>query len=552
MVKFCMNNANSQHQADDIKVKIGDWLLYPSLNRLERGNDTVHLEPKAVAVLELLVRHGGQPVPRQELLDHIWGNTIVSDDALTQVIIKLRKALGDNSRKPDYIQTIPKRGYRLLAPVQLISEVPPSSGNHTRRLYIFVVSGMLLFICIFFLTSIWLTEESGEQSISKPLLVATPMSISVLPFEAVGQKQESLPFALGISADLTTDLSKLSGLRVIHISDAEKDKQYSRYIVTGSVQQLDDKLKLHVKLVDSETRQQLWAERFSENLDEIFDVQQSISEEIVKQLSIKVSNAEKKRLAKRYTRNLTAYEDFLSGQAELLRREKFANVKARELYRQAIKSDPGFARAYAGLALSYAADFRNQWVDDGALSLIKAREMAETAIQIDPSISQVHWVIGYVDTQIREHDRALQALERAIQLDPSYSDAYALMGGINTYRGNPDETLGLLREAIWLRPNAGFLYYLLLGRAYFFLGDYEQALINLEETIDRNPESLEAHIYLAAASVAIGDVEAAKWEADEIESLSPDFDLSKWFRTYPMSDTEQIKDLTAKLKIIGF
>ena len=547
-----MDNTNSEQQTAVIRVKIGDWVLYPSLNRIERGDEIVHLEPKAVAVLELLVRRDGQPVTRQELLDHIWGNTIVSDDALTQVIIKLRKALGDNSRKPDYIQTIPKRGYRLLAPVQLISEVPPSSGNHTRRQYAFVVAGMLLFISIFFLVSIWLTEESGELSISKPLLEAEPMSISVLPFEAVGQKQESLTFALGISADLTTDLSKLSGLRVIHISGAEKDKQYSRYIVTGSVQQVDDKLKLHVNLVDTETRQQLWAERFSENLDGIFDVQQSVSEEIVKQLSIKVSNAEKKRLAKRYTRNLTAYEDFLSGQAELLRREKFANVKAREQYRQAIKSDPGFARAYAGLALSYAADFRNQWVDDGALSLKKAREMAETAIQIDPAISQVYWVLGYVDTQNREHDRALQALERAIKLDPSYSDAYALMGGINTYKGNPDETLGLLREAIRLRPNAGFLYYLLLGRAYFFLGDYEQALINLEETLDRNPESLEAHIYFAAASVAIGDVETAKWEADEIKSLAPDFDLSKWFRTYPMSDTEQIKDLTAKMKIIGF
>jgi len=512
----------------------------------------VHLEPKAVAVLELLVRREGQPVSRQELLDHVWGSTIVSDDALTQVIIKLRKAFGDNSRKPDYIQTIPKRGYRLLAPVERVNLLNSKEGKVTSQTQALFAAGILGLVSIIFLFSnIWQTREPGEQSASNYSIPSAPMSISVLPFEAIGQRQESVAFASGIAADLTTDLSKLSGLRVIHVSDSETVNRFSRYIVTGKVQLVDRELKLNVNLVDADTRQQLWSERYNEKLDRIFDVQQSVSEAIVKQLSVNVSTAEKKRLAKRYTRNLAAYEAFLSGQAELLHREKTANEKARQWYRQALKRDPGFARAYAGLALSYAADFRNQWVEDGPSALIKAREMADTAIQVDPSIAEVYWVLGYVDAQHREYGQALHVLQRAIELDPSYSDAYALMGGIYTYQGKPRETLRLLREAIRLRPNAGFLYYLLLGRAYFFLDNYDQALINLEETIARNPESLEARIYLAATYVANGDIQAAQWEANEIQSLSTQFKLSEWFGTYPMSDAGQIETLTAKLKIIG-
>lgn len=548
-----MNEKSFQQDSAAVRLKIGEWLLYPSLNRLERGKQVIHLEPKTVAVLELLVRREGQPVTRQELLDHVWGNTIVSDDALTQVIIKLRKAFGDDSRKPDYIQTIPKRGYRLLAPVEMIKPSPIITDTGTGYRYAYLGLGLFLMSMVLYLMMQLLSVQNQDrENAVESNSSSVPMTISVLPFEAVGRAQESEVFALGIRSDLITDLSKISGLRVIHVSGSDDNISFSRYVVTGDVQQVGRELKLYVHLLDSDTRQQLWSEKYEIHLEGIFDVQQSISEEIVSQLSVTVTTAEKQRLAKRYTRNLVAYENFLSGQAQLLHRERSSNEKAREWYRLAIENDPQFARAYAGLALSYAADFRNQWVDDGALALKKARDMAETAYQIDPTIPEVYWVLGYVNTQYREHNEALNLLGHAIELDPSYADAYALMGGINTYKGEPDKTLFLLREATRLRPNAGFLYYLLLGRAYFFLGNYEQALINLEETIERNPESLEAHIYLAATTIASGDIDSAQWEVNEIESLSPDFNLSKWLRTYPMSDKEQIEDLTEKLKPIGF
>ncbi len=542
-----------QRHSFHMMLKIGEWLLYPALNKLQRNEETIHLEPKAVAVLEILVRNEGKPVSRQELLDQVWADSIVSDDALTQVIIKLRKAFGDDSRKPSYIQTIPKRGYRLLAPVKALtqSELTTKQSQYSLPTYALFVLLAGLLIVYFLLIENKSHEHAVSPEKTEVSTLSEPMTITVLPFVAVGKSQEGNSLALGITSDLTTDLSKLSALRVIHHSGSQGDKVYSRYLVTGNIQKHDQRLKLFVSLIDAETRQQLWSERFESPVVNFFDMQQSVSEKIVGKLSITVSTAEKERLAKRYTRNLDAYENFLSGQTELLRREREANIKAREWYRQAIEHDPAFARAYAGLALSYAADYRNQWTENGAVALKKAREMAVNAQQMDPSIPEVYWVLGYVDTQYKEHERALQALIQAVDLDPSYADAYALMGGINTYIGEPGKSVSLLRQAIQYRPEAGFLYFLLLGRAYFFLGDFDQALINLHETVERNAESLEAHLYIAATAQASGDSETAIWQIHEIKTLEPDFELSNWFDTYPMTNPAQLGLLQNHLHALG-
>jgi tetratricopeptide (TPR) repeat protein len=306
-----------------------------------------------------------------------------------------------------------------------------------------------------------------------------------------------------------------------------------------------------VQLVESGTGHQVWSERYDRPIGDLFDLQRAISQEVVAQLAIEVTAAERERLAKRYTRNLEAYDYFLRGQVDLLLRQREANRSAREWYRKAIERDPAFARAYAGLALSYIADYRNQWNEDRSASLQHATAMASSALQIDPDIPQVHWVLGYVAAQKRQHEEALARLRHALELDQSYADAYALMGGINTYKGQPAKSVPLLREAIRLRPDAGYLYYLLLGRAYFFLGDQEQSLINLREALARNPTNLEARVYLAAAEVANRDLDGAEWEADEIRTLKPDFDISAWFETYPMTDPGQISQLSGALESAG-
>jgi tetratricopeptide (TPR) repeat protein len=246
-----------------------------------------------------------------------------------------------------------------------------------------------------------------------------------------------------------------------------------------------------------------------------------------------------------------AYDLFLRAQSVLLVRQPRENDEARELFHRAIAMDPSFARAYGGLALSYAADFRNQWVQDGDTALQRANAMARTALEIDPEIPEVYWTLAYVSAQKRDHRQAVGFLRKAVSLDQSFADAYALMGGIKTYMGMPAETLPLMRTAIRLNPDAGYLYFLLLGRAYFFLGDSEQSLININEALERNPSNLETRIYLAASREVSGDHEDAAWQCEEIRSLQPDFSVDTWLRTYPMTDQAQRAQLASLLRQLG-
>jgi tetratricopeptide (TPR) repeat protein len=268
---------------------------------------------------------------------------------------------------------------------------------------------------------------------------------------------------------------------------------------------------------------------------------------LVELLPGKISEVERQRLAKRYTRNLEAYDYFLRGQALFLVRRSEENEEARALYRKALELDPKFARAYAGLAMTYAMDYRLTESADALPALDRAFELAETARLIDPDIPEVYWAIGFVHAQSRRHEQAIESLQKAIALDRSFADAYAFLGGIHTYIGEPAKLIPLLRTAMRLNPNAGSLYFLLLGRAYLFENDIEQALINLRAALMRNPVDVEARVYVAAAMVAAGDHLAAKWEADEIRSLEPGFSMRNWLETYPMTSAPQRERMLALL-----
>jgi len=142
-------------------------------------------------------------------------------------------------------------------------------------------------------------------------------------------------------------------------------------------------------------------------------------------------------------------------------------------------------------------------------------------------------------------------LQRALRLNPSYADAYALMGGIRTYTGQPAEGVSLLRTALRLNPDAGSLYFLLLGRALYFLGDYEQARVNLEQALARNADNVEARVYLAVVLGQLGDRDGAAWQADEIRVVEPNFSANRWLATYPMTDKRQKERLAQALLPLG-
>ena len=548
------------------RLSIGEWTVDPEADELSRGGATVRIEPKAMDVLMLLAARVGHVVTRDELLASAWPGVVVGDEALTQEINKLRKALGDNSRSPSYIDTIAKRGYRLIAPVGPSEPVAESVAkamtaaaetpavqtgagrvigtDHRRRGIAALIGGFALAAVLAGLVLRNLSSTPAADAVeSEDAREASSVGVAIMPFESLSADRDQAYLARGISDNLATDLSRLSDLRLIRESGASADAPGARYRISGSVERDVTTLRINIHLVDTKTHQELWSERFERPLADVFVVQDEITAKLAQLLRAKVSEAERQRLAKRYTRSLDAYDDFLRAEALFLVRRSDENAAARELYRKAIELDPSFARAYAGLAMTYAMNSRLRESSDGTSALDRAYELAQTAVQIDPDIPETYWALAFVDAQSRRHERAVAALQKAIALDRSFADAYALLGGVLTYQGHPAKSIPYLRTAMRLNPGGGHLYFLLLGRALLFTGDNEQALINLRAALRRNPEDLETHVYLAAALVAAGDRAGAKWEADEIRSLEPGFSPRRWLETYPMTSAEQTQRL---------
>lgn len=544
-------------------LRIGEWSVDRQTNELRRGSEAVRIEPKAMDVLMLLAEHVGRVVSREQLFAAVWPGVVVGDDALTQSIIKLRRVLGDDPRSPAYIETISKRGYRLIAPVRQ-GEAPDSAPRldaaasskpalpvrrHALRIALLAGVGLAIAAGAAYYYYARHSEPAAEAAVDAASVRPSDwVTITVLPFEALGPDGDHAYLARGISDTLVTDLSRLSDLRVIQPSGAanESTAGQARYRVSGSVQRDSGALRINVRLTDTRTGEQLWSGRFERPFGDLFSIQDEIIARLVELLPARISDAERERLAKRYTTSLQAYDDFLRAQSLFLVRRSEENERARALYRKALEADPNFARAYAGLALTYAMEYRLR-----PSALDRALQLAETARLVDPDIPEVYWALGFVNTQSRRHDKAIEALERATRLEPSFADGYALLGGIYTYVGEPAKSIPLLRTAMRLNPDGGYLYFLLLGRAYLFEGDVEQALINLRAAVKGNPVDLESRVYLAAALVAAGDASGARWEADEIRAVAPSFSAGGWLQTYPMTDVDQKKRLLALLGEAG-
>ena len=520
-------------------LRVGEWTVEPALNQLSAAGRTVKIEPKAMEVLTYLAARPGEVASREALLAAVWPGVVVGDDALTQVVIKLRKALGDASETPAYIQTIPKRGYRLIAPVSR-STAPAQK----RRLLVAALVGVLLIagaVAVLFTPA----RDPALTAAGEPALP----TISVRGFEAVGNDPESALLARGMSADLVADLSRLSGMAVI---DATTGSSSADYLVSGTVQRFDGRVRVTVFLADARSGKQLWSERYDRERASFFDIQQELGPRLLQTLPTKVSEEELRRIARPHTRNLEAYAHFQRGQAALGVRQRPENEIARAAFQKAIALDSGFARAYAALSMTYVWDYRSQWAGEDGAALARARTLAQTAQQINPDIPEPYYALGFVHLHRREHEEVIARMQSALRLAPSYADGYALMAGAQTYMGRPAETVRLMRTALRLNPQGGSLYFMLLGRAYFYLGDLQQARINLEQALARNPENVEILVYLAALHLAARDEKEASWKAEEIRMLQPDFNARVWLRSYPMRDPAQTAQLEKALAQLGF
>ncbi len=331
------------------------------------------------------------------------------------------------------------------------------------------------------------SEKSGE-------------SIAVLPFETLGSGEVST-FTQGVHGDVLTRLSNIADLRVISRTSVRKYQGTDRsirqigqelnagWIMEGEVQEIADQVRVHVRLIDARKDQNVWAKNFQRRLtaEQLFQIQEEITRQIVRELQAHLSPQEKKRIGKAPTDDLTAYRLYAEGRRKLDQRTGSAMRKAVDLFERATEHDPAYALAWVGLADACALlyDYGHARREQ---TLPRARQAAEKALAIDPDLAAAHASLGLLHSNRHEGPEAIAALQRAVELQPSYAEAHN-----------------------WLSWN------------YQLLGEAEKALESAEREVELNPLSAEAVCNLSASSITIGDGDRALAEATRGEELEPEW-----------------------------
>ncbi len=368
-------------------------------------------------------------------------------------------------------------------------------------------------------------------------------AIAVLPFESLSEDPAQGYFADGFADDLTTDLSKLSGLTVIARNSAFAYKGRSvnvreageglgaRYLVQGSVRRSGQRLRVNVTLVDASNGAELWAERYDGEFAKLFETQDEIRSRILAALAVELTPAEQRQLGRRPTDDLLAYEDWLKGVDHIGRFTPEDNRLAREHFTAAYQRDPGFARAIAQVAVSHTMDFIMGWSADPQASLDEAKSLARRAAEIDPDVTQVYWALSNVYARTQQPELALAAIDRSVELDPNFADGHAWRGFMLGYEGKCRESLQANARA--MRINPAYPYWYLHGRAIGEICEqrFDDAAATLRLVLQRNPTWHPARMMLAGVYAYLGRSDDAHWELDELRTagIEPRISLFRSF-----------------------
>jgi TolB-like protein/DNA-binding winged helix-turn-helix (wHTH) protein/Tfp pilus assembly protein PilF len=561
--------------------RVGVWQVDAPGHRLVHGDLEVHLEPKVMRVLLLLARRHGQVVARRELEEEAWPRMVVTDDAVTNTLIKLRKALGDDARDPRYIETIAKSGYRLIAEVTPLADtgeagapaadgappdrpspVPPSGARQSRSSppWRLALLGAALTAALAIGWLAWRVPDTGPPE--RVVSAADRPVLAVLPFENLAADPGQDYFADGVTEDLITDLSKLSGLRVVarnsvfaYRGSTEPESRIgrelgARFIVKGSVQRAGGRLRINVRLIDALEDRNRWAERYDRELADIFRLQDEITARVVSALQVELAPGEQQRLTRSYATSIEAYDEYLRGLDLLGRRASADNPEARAHFERAIELEPGFARAHAGLAMTYALHAIYGAGPAVAQSLSLAEETARRGLAIDDSLPQLRYALSLVEAYKGNLAAAVAEVSRAIELRPSYADGYGLLAWIMHFAGRPEEGLQAMRQAIALNPRASAMYRTVQAALHYEMGELQPALRLLQESAEISPNQLLTRLFLAAAYAATGQIDAARWEVEEIRNLDPGFALDLDYG-FPIRDPRYLERFLTDLRRAG-
>jgi TolB-like protein/cytochrome c-type biogenesis protein CcmH/NrfG len=364
-------------------------------------------------------------------------------------------------------------------------------------------------------------------------------AIAVLPFINMSDDAAQEYFSDGITEDLITSLSKLSGLFVIarnslftYKGRAVKPEQVSRelgvhYVLEGSVRKAANHVRVTAQLIDAASSYHVWAERYDGELKEIFALQDSITEQIVAALAPKLKAGEQWRSARQETDNVEAYDHLLRGVALFYEYKREPNAVARQMFDRAISLDPRYAKAYVWLSWAHFIDWEFQWTP-GPDALDRSYDAARKAVMLDDSLALAHTVLGWNSLWKGQHDFAIAELERAVSLDPNSEWAFGFLAEALNFAGRPDEAIGFAKKAMRLDPNYPPWLAFHLAESYSLLRRYDEAIASLQDALRRNPDFSPARRWLAILYAELGYQKQAQAEVAEILRISPGASLDSW------------------------
>ena len=458
----------------------------------------------------------------------------------------------------------PVRVFRVSAATEVTKTPAVAKAKATSRLgWVPVIASSTVVLVVAVGVALWLTkpwepreEPAAVENMAFPL--PDKPSVAVLPFTNLSDDPSQEYFADGMTEDLITDLSKISGLFVIarNSSFSYKGQQVKvrqvaeelgvRYVLEGSVRRAGDEVRINAQLIDATTGGHLWAERYDGALDDIFDLQDEVIGNIVSALAVNLTDKETAgRETRKQARDLKAHEYFLRGKQHLSRFTGKDAAKAKEYFEKAIELDPKHAEALTALGrLHY-----NEWQIWGKArdeNLARALELGQQAVSVDDTLAGPHLLLSQVHRFLRQQEQSEIEANKALALEPRDADTLAGLGDVLRWSGRALEAIEQLQTAMRLDPFYPAWYEFYLGDALFQTGQFEEAITALKRGAERNPDYPAFHLFMAASYAMLGRDDEARAAAADVLRINPRFTLKAYAAYVPYHTDEHLeRDLKA-------
>jgi DNA-binding winged helix-turn-helix (wHTH) protein/TolB-like protein/tetratricopeptide (TPR) repeat protein len=539
----------------------GPFLLEPRERRLRRDGQPVPLTLKTFDLLEVLVRRQGRLLHKEELLQLVWPDAVVEENNLTVTISALRKALGEGPTDREYIETVPRRGYRFVADVREIAGGGAGAGPGTTeapaprpRRRVLAIAAAVFVVASIVGAVLWRGQPRPRASAPAP-------SLAVLPFHTLtGTEDEYL--GLGVADALIT---RLGSTRTLIVRSTGAMRRYARSnvdplaagrelgvdaVLEGSIQAASGRIRATVRMLRVSDGATLWAESFDEPPGDIFRLQDSISDRVSSALALRLTEGQRAALTLRETRDVEAYHLYLKGRFFWNKRSRDGFHRGLALFQQAVERDPAYAPAHAGIADSnigltfYEYEPPREAMPRGKAAALQALALAPTLAEahaslahiaanydwdwaaaerewqkvlfLDPDYATGHqWYAIHYLAPTGRLDEAVREARRARDLDPLSPVFNAFVGATLLFSRRPDEAIEECRKTIELYPEFGVGHWY-LGRAYLLKGWHREAVAALREAVHLSGGSPLMQGTLAFAEASAGDAKRAREVLDDL------------------------------------